>query len=355
MRIPGKKSILTMCVLFPLVLSGCGYDKASPSNTDQVSDQSSIVKDTDQKDQKDNGKKQDEKTAGVERQLYLVDENGHVTPQTFELPKSQSVAKQALEYLVEDGPVSEILPDGFKAVIPAGTTFSVNLKDGTLTADFSKEFTKYKKDDEQKIMQSITWTLTQFDNIDRVKLSVNGKPLQEMPVAKTPLPEQGLTRADGINVDNSSHMADIRTTDTVVVYYLAQTDNGDTYYVPVTKRYSDSEDKLTATVEALKESPIGDASLSSPFNDDLDLVSKPSVNDKGVATLDFNEDLYSSISKKTVSDEALNCLALTFTNEEGINKVAVQVKGDTTPVTESGKSLAKPVSAPDVNVNKTGV
>ena len=52
-----------------------------------------------------------------------------VVPQTFELPKTESAAKQALEYIVKDGPVSEILPNGFQAVLPAGTEIiGVNFK-----------------------------------------------------------------------------------------------------------------------------------------------------------------------------------------------------------------------------------
>ena len=341
-----------MCVLFPLALAGCGYDMASDSSATPTNGKINLENSTDQKEQKDSVKKQEEKTAAT--QLYLVDADGHVTPQVFNLPQVKEVAKQALSYLIQDGPVSDILPDGFKAVIPAGTTYTLNLdSDGTLAVDFSKDFKNYKAADEQKIMQSITWTLTQFDNIKNVKLSVNGKALDEMPVAKTPIPTEGLSRADGINLDMSD-VADIRATNSVVVYYIEENADGEPYYVPVTKRYSDSEDKYTAMVDALKHSPIGD-NLIAPFNSKVALESEPEINDKGVATLDFNENLYTEESKKAISDEALNCIALTFTGQEGIEKVAIQVKGNAEPVTESGKSLAEPVSKPDVNVNKTGV
>ncbi|GGE42464.1 spore germination protein GerM [Pullulanibacillus camelliae] len=352
MRIPGKTSLLTVCMIIPLALAGCGiHNNSSSSSKEQsMADKVSLKQ---LAEHKDNKKKPDEKTAA--RQLYLVDANGHVTPQVFNLPQSNEVAKQALSYLIQDGPVSDILPDGFQAVIPAGTTFSLNLdKEGTLHADFSKEFEDYKAADEQKIMQSITWTLTQFDNIKRVKLSVNGKSLQQMPVAKTPIPTQGLTRADGINVEKN-YAGDITNSSSMIVYYTAKSSTGSTYYVPVTERYDNSEDKYTALIDALKNTPIGDNTLQAPFNSDVSLTDKPVINDKGVATLNFNDYLYADSSKKVVSDEALNCLALTFTNQPAITKVAIEVQGKTQVVTESGKPLTQPVGVPNVNVNKTGV
>ena len=114
----------------------------------------------------------------MKTELYLIDKNGLVVPQTLELPKTESVAKQALEYLVKNGPVTEMLPNGFQAVLPADTKISVNVKDKVATVDFSNEFKNYQAEDELKILQSITWTLTQFDSIEKVKLQMNGHPLK---------------------------------------------------------------------------------------------------------------------------------------------------------------------------------
>ncbi|HZG70431.1 MAG TPA: GerMN domain-containing protein, partial [Chondromyces sp.] len=90
-------------------------------------------------------------------ELYLIDKNGYVVPQSMPLPNTKSLAKQALEYLVVDGPVTNMIPNGFRAVLPAGTeVLSVDIKDGKAIADFSKEFNEYHKDDEQKIVQAVT-------------------------------------------------------------------------------------------------------------------------------------------------------------------------------------------------------
>ena len=76
----------------------------------------------------------------------------------------------------------------------------MKIDEGVAVVDFSKEFKNYQKEDEQKILQAITWTLTQFDSVDKVQLRINGKDLKEMPVNGTPI-SNGLSRASGINLD----------------------------------------------------------------------------------------------------------------------------------------------------------
>src|SRR5690625_3910407 len=137
----------------------------------------------------------------VARELYLLDVNGMVAPQTLELPKTKSAAMQALEYMVKDGPVTELLPNGFEAVLPAGTEIlGLNLQeDGTLIVDVSEEFQNYEASDELKIIQAMTHTLTQFDSVNKINLWINGENLEEMPVNGTPLSE-GYSKSNGINI-----------------------------------------------------------------------------------------------------------------------------------------------------------
>src|SRR5690606_3272983 len=145
--------------------------------------------------------------------------------------------------------------NGFQAVLPPGTEIlGVNIKDGVAIADFSEEFKDYRPEDELKILQAITWTLTQFDNIDKVKIRINGVDQDTMPVDGTPISD-GVGREDGINIDAGS-VADITNSIGVLVYFLAQSGD-DSYYVPVTKRIpqTDTSDKIAATVQALIEGP----------------------------------------------------------------------------------------------------
>lgn len=176
-----------------MILNGCMFEGEQsleemdppPEDVEMIDDLENTEDQTDEQ-----GDRTSEPVSNTtERTLYLIDQNGFVVPQILQLPAAESkeVARQSLEYLVIGGPVSNLLPNGFQAVLPAGTEVNgLNLQeDGTLIVDVSEEFTNYRPEDELKILQAMTFTLTQFDSIERIKLRINGKDQEVMPVNGT--------------------------------------------------------------------------------------------------------------------------------------------------------------------------
>ena len=282
----------------------------------------------------------------VMRDIYLIDKNGLVVAQSLPLPKTESVAKQALEHLVADGPVTDILPNGFRTVLPAGTEVDVNIENGMAYVDFSEEFSSYDPKDEKRILQAVTWTLTQFESVEAVELRVNGYPLKEMPAEGTPISESGLTRADGINSEFTSDIADITNTRPVTVYYLTQgTDNA--YYVPVTRRVPNSEkDQVAAVIKELAEGPGLQTTLVSSLNDGVKLLELPTVKE-GNVTLNFNEAIFGNSENKMISNEALRSIVLSLTENSEIDSVSIMVNGSNEIVNEEGDPLTAPVTRPE--------
>ena len=253
-----KRAYVALAVLILLASvfsAGCGLFGKDKESLDPPKEVSNL------KEGEDLNASPDAETMGEEAaadtmmvDLYLIDRNGFVVSQTLPLPKTESIAKQALEYLVADGKVSDILPNGFRTVLPADTEVDVDIQDGRAIVDFSEEFADYDSKDEMSILQAVTWTLTQFESVDSVELRVNGYPLTEMPVSKTPISPEGLSRADGINTGYTD-VADITNTRPVIVYFMAQSED-DFYYVPVTRRVGNSEkDDVTAAINELIEGP----------------------------------------------------------------------------------------------------
>lgn len=278
----------------------------------------------------------------VQRELYLIDANGLVVPQTFELPKTESVLRQALEYLVADGPISDILPNGFQAVLPPGTSVDVNLKeDGLVIVDFSTEFNDYDPEKELQIVQAITWTLTQFDNVDKVKIQINGYEQKTMPKNGTPIGE-GLSRENGINLETGS-VTDIVASKGVTLYFLSQ--YGDNlYYVPVTRRIPAQADMITASVNELLKGPSITSPLLTDFRQGVELLDEPRYAN-GQVTLNFNESILSELQSTAISNEVLNMLVFTLTEQEGIESVAIEVNGEASVLSEDGKMI-EPVFRP---------
>ncbi|NRG45206.1 GerMN domain-containing protein [Bacillus sp. CRN 9] len=346
-----KTTIVVSAVLVSsALLSGCGLfgggdkkEKIDPPQTVSYEDEDVVTEES--TEDADQGTEEAE-TSTVKTELYLIDNNGYVVSQVLDLPKTNSVAKQALEHLVEDGPVTEVLPNNFRAVLPAGTKVSVDIKKDVANVDFSKEFSEYKPEDEMRILQAVTWTLTQFDGVEKVKMTLNGNEMDEMPVNGTPIGET-TSRAIGINFDHSL-VTDISNTKPVTVYYLGG-EEGNYYYVPVTKRVSNkNENNIEAVVAELVKGPGAGTNLSPSLAKEVELLEKPEMKD-GVVTLNFNEAIYSSFEDKYVSVNLLNALVLSLTEQKGIESVAVQVDGNADIVNEDGKKL-EPVTRPE-NVN----
>lgn len=347
-----KSGLFATIVAFSTVLTGCaiGGEQAVRQTEDSTPQEVTYVeedalnKDTSSTEQIE--KKSDEAAEEtVMRELYLLDKNGYVVPQTVSLPKTKEVAKQALEYLVDGGPITELLPNGFRAVLPAGTMVNgVNLlKDGTLVVDFSKEFSNYNAEDEMKILQAITWTLTQFDTVNKVKIQINGHDQSNMPVNGTPINE-GTSRANGINFDNGE-VVDVVNSKAVTLYFLAQ--NGDnTYYVPVTRRINKNEENTyAAAVKELIKGPNISSGLYTELHDDIALLEEPTY-ENGVVTLNFNESILSSLQGTALSQNILNELVLSLTEQEGVESVAIKVNGEEKVVNEQGAEITAPVARP---------
>ena len=338
---------LIVLLSFAFILGGCGLlggggQEIDPPQSESYIEDESALEESDAED-----------TAGDETvsqsvmtELYLIDKNGYVVPQTISLPSQEGVAKQALEHLVVDGPVTNVLPNGFRAVLPAGTEVDVDIKDGQATVDFSKEFGDYDASDELKILQAVTWTLTQFDSVETVKLQINGHELTEMPVNKTPI-TSNLSRANGINIDTSSTF-DITNSTPLTLYYLGGEDNN-YYYVPVTKRVDlKGDDMVTAIVNELVKGPGASSNLLTEFMNDVALLTEPKLDkEAGKLALNFNENIYGSFEEKIVSQSLIDVLVLSLTEQKGIQSVEVLVNGEASLVTEDGKELSEPVNRPE--------
>ncbi|SER75526.1 germination protein M [Gracilibacillus ureilyticus] len=282
----------------------------------------------------------------VSRVLYLLDENGLVVPQEVELPSptSKEVAKQVLEYLVKDGPVTGMLPTGFEAVLPAGTEIiDLNLEpNGTLVVNVSEDFQSYQPEEEQQILEAMTYTLTQFENVERIKLWINGVEQNEMPVNGTPV-SQGYSRENGINVHQSEGI-DLMESEATTLYFPMQSADESIYYVPITQHIENNTDsEYESIVQALLSGPSFDLPLQNYINTGSQLAAAPIIQD-GILSLTFNENILSNSEKSMLADEVMQSLVLTLTEQEGIDAVEVSVENHEQVVNESGQPYTEPVS-----------
>ncbi|WP_246031680.1 GerMN domain-containing protein [Salibacterium salarium] len=348
-------------LIVPFVLQGCGFgnnegsgemDEPPEEVTEEIEwedlesgdEEGGTEEEEMEESSSEEGNETDGNTDTVERELYLLDEEGMVVPQTFELPKEEGVLNQSLEYLVSEGPLTSMLPNGFQAVLPAGTEVDVHLtENGTAITDFSPEFRDYDPKHEQSILQAVTWTLTQFENVDDVSFQINGYEQETMPVNDTPIGES-YSRENGINLENGQ-VSDMTGSDSVTIYFLSQNQDA-SYYVPVTRRIKGQEEGslLGAAMEELVKGPSPESSLYDVFREGTSLADEVTIDGK-TASLSFNEGLLTEQEGTAVSDEALHAIALSATEFEGIEEVELNVEGVDDVVKVNGESV-EPLARP---------
>lgn len=343
-----RRLLLVGLVSIPLLLSGCGWFGAEETSTKidppQVDYDLETEIFTDVSDEEVMA--EPEQLAPVT--LYYKDPQGYVAPIGLQLPYKEGIAKLALEYMVDGGPVEGMLPAGFSALLPKGTTIVTNItKGGLAIVDFSEDFTQYNLQDERKILEAITWTLTGFPSVNQVEIWVNGRVLKQMPVDGTPLDEP-LTRGMGINLERNSDVNPAMAS-AVTLYFQGQNVDNYTYYVPVTRLIQYNDDLTTAVVNELVEGPTAESSLLSVMAATTEVLNV--VQKEDTVIVNFGTNIMGSDQK--VSANSLQALVLSLTEQVGVPKVQIMIDGQAAVSTSDQINYSTPVSRPaQVNPQK---
>ena len=186
-------------------------------------------------------------------EIFLLDTYNYLA-RTQVVVSETEIEKKATELiniLITGGSGESKVPNGFRAVLPSETKLlSIEYKDGILKLDFSSELLDINKENEEKVLESLVYTLTGIDGIDSIIIYVDGKILNKLPKTGINLPSV-LNRKYGINkqydISSTSNISG------VTVYYVNKY-NDDTYYVPVTKYLNDEREKIKIIVEELTSS-----------------------------------------------------------------------------------------------------
>ena len=150
-----------------------------------------------------------------------------------------------------------------KGIIPSNTKINkIDLKDNTITIDFSNDLLKVNKNLEEKVIESIVYSLLELKDINNVKISIDNKPLTKLEKNNKSIPVL-LDSTFGINKDYEINK--IKDIEKVVIYYVFNNKNKD-YYVPVTKYVNSKDNKVKIIIDSLKGSFSSNTNLRSYLN-----------------------------------------------------------------------------------------
>ncbi len=255
----------------------------------------------------------------VKETIYLLDNNNYLGKAEIALSTNDTVTmvRELLETLITDGIGEDKIPNGFTSIIPSDTKInSIELDKGILKVDFSKELLDVKKELEEKVIESIIYTVTEVNEIDKVVIFVDGKILTKLPKSNINLPTT-LDRSFGIN--KKYDITTFKDITPVTIYYINK-HNNNTYYVPVTKYINDDREKIEIIIDELTTSPIYTSNLMSYLNSNTKLL-KSNI-DKDLMSLEFNDYIFNDYEDKKILEEVIYTISLSIYDNYNVREVS---------------------------------
>lgn len=243
--------------------------------------------------------------------LYIKDQNGYVA-RTNIIKKKDNDIEYIINLLTKGSLYENYLPVNFEPLIPENTKLlNYSLNDKVLKLNFSKEFLLVKENDEEKMIESLIYSLCELKTIDKILIYVENKKLNELPNSKVKLPVS-LDKSYGINkvYDIKSYKNVTKTT----IYYASKTDDL-TYYIPITKITNNDANAVEIIVKELKTSPIYESNLISFLNASYELknyeIMENSVN------MSFDNKMLLNLNDENITEKVKYTLSLSIRDTLG--------------------------------------
>ena len=243
--------------------------------------------------------------------LYIKDQNGYVA-RTNIIKKKDNDIEYIINLLTKGSLYENYLPVNFEPLIPENTKLlNYSLNDKVLKLNFSKEFLLVKENDEEKMIESLIYSLCELESIDKILIYVENEKLNELPNSKVKLPVS-LDKSYGINkvYDIKSYKNVTKTT----IYYASKTDDL-TYYIPITKITNNDANAVEIIVKELKTSPIYESNLISFLNASYELknyeIMENSVN------MSFDNKMLLNLNDENITEKVKYTLSLSIRDTLG--------------------------------------
>ena len=219
--------------------------------------------------------------------------------------------------MIKENNNNSLLPTYFNPILPRNTKIlEVVLDNDLIKINFSKEFNNVTESQYKKMVEAITYTLTDIKGINGVELYVDNKIVKYIPNTTTILPTI-LTKDIGINkVYEINDPTNIKKT---IIYFLGGNSKN---YVPVTKYLNSDKEQIEIIIDNLTSYSY-DSTLIAPFSSSLKLVDYEINDDKVI--LNFNNvtsfsDYLDLITYSVFDNYDVNSVVFLENNEKIIEK-----------------------------------
>lgn len=252
--------------------------------------------------------------------IYLVDNNNYVSRVSTILTstKLEDKIKEIINILTIGS--NNYIREGFTKVIPKNTKLiGISIENNLVKLNFSKELLNVSLENEEKMIESIVYSITSLDNIKYVSLYVDGNILNKLPKSNKNM-NTILDRDIGVNKEfNITNVNNISKT---TIYYMSKYNNY-YYYVPVTKIDNNDKNKIEIIIKELTGNKLLNTNLISYLNSNTELLSYNET-DKTLL-LNFNEGILEDINTNNILEEVSYSINLSIKENYNVDEVLYYV------------------------------
>lgn len=210
--------------------------------------------------------------------------------------------------------------NSFSSIIPKNTKVnSIKVDKNNVYIDFSKDILNVSKYNEELMIESIIYTITDINGIDNIYLSINKEPLKILPKSNKEIPYP-LNRGYGIN--KKYDLDSLNNITKTTVYFNKSYDDIE-YLVPITKVMNTTSEKIDIIIEELKSIVNAQYNLNSYIPNNLEVVSHEVTDDK--MNLIFNEFILDK-EKSVVLEEVKYAIAQSIFDNYNVKEVVFSTK-----------------------------
>lgn len=250
--------------------------------------------------------------------IYLKDNNTNYLARVslyFNSTTLESKIKEILKYLTINSKNANYIKNGFSPIIPENTkVLSISIDKTLAKINFSKELLNINKEDEEKMISAIIYSLTSLDKIDSVSIYIEGNLLTNLPNSKEKI-DTILNRSFGIN--KTYNITNYNNTVSTTIYFLSKKDDY-YYYVPVTMISNNKQDKMEIIIKELASKASYQTGLISFLNDAKQMSFE--INDN-LIQLNLEKNLFYNLNASNLLETVIYSMNLAIKDNYNITKV----------------------------------